>query len=134
MNTHLTFQEGNLYHKYHFLSHFSMHTIDLTPYVSNHTYDKVIFQKVKEDKKLIATLPALYLNKEYLNIKVAACLPNCVKVEQSGVQILKMLRSIYDISQYSVYAFSIVYEDIANTEGYFVKFAIEECERFVGEI
>lgn len=134
MNIHLTFQEGNLYQKYHFLSQFSMHTIDLTPYVSNHTYDKVIFQKVKEDKKLIATLPAPYLNKEYLNIKVVACLPNCVKVEQSGVQILKMLRSIYDISQYSVYAFSIVYKDIANTEGYFVKFSIDDYKRFVVEI
>ena len=134
MNTHLTFQEGKLYQKHHFLPQFSMHTIDLTPYVSNHTYDKVIFQKVKEDKKLIATLPTLYLNKEYLNIKVVACLPNCVKVEQSGVQILKMLRSIYNISQYSVYAFSIVYKDIANTEGYFVKFSIDDYKRFVVEI
>lgn len=135
MNTHLTFQEGNLYQKHHFLSHFSMfHTIDLTPYVSNHTYDKVIFQKIKEDKKLIATLPTLYLNKEYLNIKVVACLPNCVKVEQSRVQILKMLRIIYNISQYSVYAFSIVYEDIINNKGYFVKFSIEEQEHFAVEV
>ena len=134
MNTHLTFQEGNLYNKHHFLSHFSMHTIDLTPYISNHTYDKVIFQKVKEDKKLIAKLPTLYLNKEYLNIKVAACLPNCVNVKKSRMEILKMLRSIYKLPDDSVYAFSIVYEDIANTEGYFVKFSIEDYERFVAEI
>lgn len=134
MNTHLTFQEGNLYNKHHFLPIFSMHTIDLTPYVSNHTYNKIIFQKVKDDKKLIATLPTLYFNKEYIKIKVIACLPNCVKVEQSGMQILKMLRSIYNIPQHSVDAFSITYKDIVNTKNYFVSFSIEEQEHFAVEV
>ena len=111
-----------------------MHTIDLTPYITKDTYNKLIFQKIKEDKGLRATLPTFYGNKAFLSVKVVACLPNCVKVEQSGVQILKMLRSIYNIPQESVYAFSMVYEDVTNTEGYFIKFSIEEHQEFAAEV
>ena len=111
-----------------------MHTIDLTPYVSNDTYNKEIFQKIKEDKKLRATLPTFYGNKSCVSVKIVACLPNCMKAKQSRFQILKMLRSIYNIPQQAVDAFSMNYEDIANTKGYFIKFSIEEHEQFAEEV
>ena len=111
-----------------------MHTIDLTPYVSNDTHNKAIFQKIKEDKELRATLPTFYGNKSCVSVKILACLPNCMKVEQSRIQILKMLRSIYNIPQQAVDAFSMNYEDITNTKGYFIKFSIEEHEQFAEEV
>jgi len=111
-----------------------MHTIDLTPYVSNDTYNKAIFQKIKEDEELRATLPTFYGNKACVSVKVVACVPNCVKVEQSGFSILEMLRSIYKIPQQAVDAFSMNYEDIINAQGYFIKFSIEEHEQFAEEV
>jgi uncharacterized pyridoxamine 5'-phosphate oxidase family protein len=111
-----------------------MHTIDLTPYVSNDTHNKAIFQKIKEDKKLRATLPTFYGNKACVSVKIVACLPNCVKVKKSKIQILEMLRNIYKIPQEAVDAFSMTYEDITNAQGYFIKFSIKEHKQFAEEV